>query len=388
MALGTTLGLAACQPESITAARDQLARGGARTLQIQVPITVDSLLIDEFIPDDVDTVIDGVFGATLDQQAFVIPVVDSFLVPIEFTPLDVDFGDFEDAIRDATINSAKAQIVLTNDSAQAITLANYTIGVTRLNPDGSVPLDAGGVPVYDTTATGVPRVITIADSPGDTILTVAANTTDTVEVDAGAIVDGVVHLVLDSVRTAVVVTGSGSGGGFPFAIMPARMQLVVLIDLTLPSQGIEFATDTTLDGAELSAEDAQQIADRVVVSSITASIVNSAPFGVEVDIAFVAGEVPGDEVFTAPNAVILSPITVAGSTVGTDGIVSAAATDAVEIALTGPQTQPLLTDRFTSRTRIRLVAGQGSNGRAVVRPGDVVVFDARAAITIQAGSDQ
>ena len=130
--------------------RDQLARAGERTYQLVLPISLDTVVVDQFLPEGVDTVVDGVFGANLVEQEFVVLAVDGFLVPVEFTLFDVDFGDLEDMMRDVVINRARVRLRLQNDSTQAAVLANVTLGLVRLNPDGSVPLDAGGRPVYET----------------------------------------------------------------------------------------------------------------------------------------------------------------------------------------------------------------------------------------------
>ncbi len=388
-ALTTAVALAAgtaCEPGSITEARDQLKRGGLRTLELMVVVTQDSVVVADFLPEDVDTVIGGISGVAIDRQTFIVPAVASFLVPVEFGGNAIDFGDFEDAVRDATINVAQARLVLKNDSAQQVVLSNVIVGVVELNPDGSVPLDAGGAPVFDTTATGVPRFVAVAD-PGSTVLTVPGNGTDTVDLDAALVVDGLVDLVLDGRRAAVVITGSGSGGGFPVTFLVGTMDLVVLLDLTLPGAGVELSSNTVQDGAELDAADAEQVAERVTKATFTATVVNGTPFAVDIDLAFLDGDLGEADLFALPGAVVIPRITLSGASVDAAGRVTAPATTTVTISLTGTQLQPLLREQFTSRSRISIRASAGAGGRAVVRPGDIVRFDARVAITIQAGGE-
>ena len=384
LACAALVAVLACEPGSVTEARDQLRRGGERSFQFVLPVSLDSLTMDEFLPETVDTIVDGIFGVNLVEQIVTVPVVDSFLVPVEFSDFDVDFGDFESAIRAAVINQAKVRIRFVNDSTQPVVLSNLTVGVVTLNPDGSVPVDASGKPTYELDQTGADRAVTITD-PGDTAVTIAGQTTKILEFDAATVGDGVVNLVLDSVRAAVVLSGSGSGGGSPLNLLEARVRFVILLDLTLPPEGVMFQSDTVLDGAELDMDDATQIADRVELSTFTAVVQNATPFAVTVEFAFAEGGLPGVDVFTLPGAVLLDPVVVGGSAVDTNGLVITPTVDTVQISLTGEETLPLLRDQFRTAARVTLRGATGSGGRGVLGPAEVLVFDSRAEISIRTG---
>ncbi|HEX9730174.1 MAG TPA: hypothetical protein VGA37_16890 [Gemmatimonadales bacterium] len=382
---GTALLLvtAACKPESVTAARDQLRRGGERTFELRLTVTDDSIITDDFLPVDADTVIDGILGIAIDQQPFVVPAVDSFMVPVE-PPADAfDFGDFEEPVRNAVIEQARARLILTNDSAQQVVLTDFVFGVVELNPDGSVPRLPDGTPRYDTTDAGLSRAVPVTD-PGVADFTIAGNSTAVADVEAGIVIDGLVNLVLDDRRGAMVMSGSGSGGGTPVTLLGATVDLVVLMDLTLPSAGVVFETSQSLDGAEFDVLDARQVAERITAAGISAQLVNGTPYEVDIEFAFAEGDLGEEDLFLDPTAVIVGPIPVAGGTVDSAGRVLEPGTNEAVLTLSGIQTVPLLGDRFTVRSRIT-IRGASSTNRAVLRPGDMVRFLASVLLSINSG---
>ncbi len=373
-----------CEPGSVTEARNQLNRGGERIFSLILPVTIDSAVVDDFLEGVNDTVVNGVLGVPIDQQSLSVPVIPSFLASNPVPVTAVDFAEFEDAVRDATIASSPARLRFTNLNGQVATLSNVVIGVVALNPDGSIPVDGTGAPVYDTTGAGVPRTLGVSD-PGSAVITVAVGATSTIDVEAAIIVDGVVDLILNGNRPAVVVSGDGAGplGGF----LSVTIDMVALFDFFLPPEGVVLNSNTTQAGAELDTGDADQVADRVSLASFIAVATNRTAFRVDVEIAIAEGDFGETDVFGVPGSVVISSFSLDAGTVDVTGVLTAPIVDTVTIALTGAQTRPLLGDLFTASTRITLLP-VSANGRAVIRPTDVVTFNARAALTIVTGEKQ
>lgn len=376
--------VSACQPGSVTEARDQLKRGGERTFSLTLPVTIDSAVVEDFLGGVNDTVVNGVLGVPIDRQSLNVPVIPSFLAATPVSATAVDFAEFEDAVRDATIASSPARVRLTNLNGQAATLSNVVVGVVALNPDGSIPVDGTGAPVYDTTGAGVPRTLDLSD-PGSAVITVAAAATSSIDVEAAVIVDGVVDLILNGDRPAVVVTGDGAGpvGGF----LSVTIDMVALFDLFLPQGGVAISSNVTQAGAQLDTGDADQVADRISLASFIAVATNRTAFAVDVEIAIAEGDLGETDVFGVPGSVVISSFSLDAGTVDATGVLTNPVTDTVTIALTGVQTRPLLDSLFTASSRITL-RPVSANGRAVMRPTDVVTFNARAALTIVAGENQ
>jgi hypothetical protein len=66
--LALTLAAAACEPSTITAAKDQLGRGGARTFSLTVPISQDTIKMAKVLGSDTATTAAGLLAIKLDPQ--------------------------------------------------------------------------------------------------------------------------------------------------------------------------------------------------------------------------------------------------------------------------------------------------------------------------------
>ncbi|MGD0484457.1 MAG: hypothetical protein ABSB58_07360, partial [Gemmatimonadales bacterium] len=66
--LALTLAAAACEPSSITAAKDQLGRGGSRTFSLTVPISQDTIKAPSVLGSDTATTAGGVLAKKLTPQ--------------------------------------------------------------------------------------------------------------------------------------------------------------------------------------------------------------------------------------------------------------------------------------------------------------------------------
>lgn len=302
----------------------------------------------------------------------------------------VDFGDFEDAVRAATLNEATITLHLTNEAAAPAELTGFTVGLVELDATGAVPRDTAGNPRYETDGTGAPLVVGVTD-PGAPTLPLARNGSATVLLDAPALVDRMVSLILDDRRAAVVAAGSTIvGDGQPAAIaagdgVRVRFEVTVGLDITLPDSGATVTRNTVFDGLGFETADADQIEARLLDAAVTSAVLNGMPYAVTVDIAFIEGDRGEVDVFTLPGHVAVAAVSVAAPTVDPTGRATALAADSVALALTGTDVRALLGDQVTATVRVRIQPA-ATGGRAVLRPADPVTVDARVRVRLRGGT--
>ena len=282
-------------------------------------------------------------------------------------------------------NSADVQAVL----------SNFNIGVVQLDATGAVPRDGFGDPVFEVDTLGNPILVAVADS-GASTLTLARTSTSTVELQSAALVDRLVHLLIDDQRAAVVAYGDVViGDGTQASITRNDSVSVVLgiavgLDFSIPSGGVSFTHNTNMDGLEFDPEDADQLVERLDTAAVITTAINRTPFGVAIDIAFVEGDL-GDtvDVFTQANAVVLSTISLEAPAVDGEGIVTSPTTTTVTIQLTGEQARQLLGDRVTASVRSRLLPGTGpGGGRGALQAVDEIELDSQARVVLSSGGSQ
>ena len=391
--------VAACQPETITEARDQLDRGGVRTVMFSVPIANDTLTIAQFLPEeDTVTTSSGLVGVTVDAvtvNALILLLSPGLSVPVESSQeVDNDafvFDEFEDVIRDATINDVTASLILTNTADIPVVLGpGFELGVARLDPlTGDVVRDIlTGDPVFEVDGAGLPILIPVVD-PGMATLSIGRLTTTTVELDVSPLADRVVKLALDDIRVALVMTGTATAGpGTPGNIVvQVAVGFVVGLDLTLPASGVTFSVSEVESGGELDPVDADAVAEKLVNATITNEVINGTPFGMVVEFAYVAGD-RGDttDVFLEPDRVVLNTVSVDAPNVDANGLVTQPISDATVLTINSAQVRGLLGDSITTTVRIRLLPGSGGGGRGAVRATDEIVIRARAEIELRGGT--
>ncbi len=391
--------VAACQPETITEARDQLDRGGVRTVMFSVPIANDTLTIAQFLPEeDTVTTSSGLVGVTVEAvtvNALILLLSPGLSVPVESSQeVDNDafvFDEFEDVIRDATINDVTASLILTNTADIPVVLElGFVLGAAQINPlTGDVVRDIlTGDPVFEVDGAGVPIFIPVVD-PGMTTLSIGRLTTTTVELDVSPLADRVVKLALDDIRVALVMTGTATAGpGTPGNIVvQVAVGFVVGLDLTLPASGVTFSVSEVESGGELDPVDADAVAEKLVSATITNEVINGTPFGMVVEFAYVAGD-RGDttDVFLEPDRVVLNTVSVDAPNVDANGLVTQPISDAAVLTINSAQVRGLLGDSITTTVRIRLLPGSGGGGRGAVRATDEIVIRARAEIELRGGT--
>ncbi|MBE0594214.1 MAG: hypothetical protein IH616_17625, partial [Gemmatimonadales bacterium] len=105
-------------------------------------------------------------------------------------------GKFKDVIRDVTIESAVGALRFRNGSATPVELTGFELGVVELTPAGNVPRDpATGEPIFETDDIGNPILVQVPGSGQS--LVIGRTAESTVSVPMPALVDRMVHLLLD-----------------------------------------------------------------------------------------------------------------------------------------------------------------------------------------------
>lgn len=403
-ALGLIVG--GCEPATITDARDQLGRGGERIVEFLIPVVSTVFKVETLLDSSrVDTTASGVLAVRFAPQTLSVGIGDTLAfigvgdsVSIEesqkIVSSDVDFGDLEDAVRNSTINSANILFVAANSAGAPVILSDFNLGVVRLDVSGNVPRDVFGVPAYEVDSLGDPILVPVVD-PGQTTFTLDSAAVSAVTLPGGELVDYLVQLLLGGDSASIVAAGTITVGDAGTRRINATdrvsviLELAVELDITIPDSGVSFTRSTVQDGLDLSPEDANQIVDRLVSATLTTEVTNRTSFGVEVDIAFTAGDLgESADVFSRPDRVALDKIVLGRPTVDTAGLVVQPSTSTVVIALTGDQARQLLDEAFTAGLRVLMLPGTGGGGRGVIRAADEVVIDSRVRIRLRAGTSQ
>ena len=149
-----------------------------------------------------------------------------------FTPDDVDFGDLDDLIRDAVVDSAIAMLHIENTSDAPLRMANLVAGVTRLDAAGQPLRDANGGFLFETDETGAPLLLLVTD-PGSDELAVPRQGTKELALSAAPLLDRFVHLLNDSIAVAFAAAGTATTGDGQPAVVTQADELRVRFDLSI-----------------------------------------------------------------------------------------------------------------------------------------------------------
>jgi len=391
-----------CEPASVLEARDQLGRGGEREVEYILPVIADTFSVDSLLDEEVVvTTVDGLLGIRLDTRLlsygvgvfapFVsfgdsVPIVAFQEVVQDTATNQLDFGDIEDAIRQVDLNDARLHVNVSNTADIAAVLVDFNLGVAQL--------DAGGQPLAPEidSLTGMDILVPVAET-GQNSLTIAANSDTSFTLQGGALVNRLVHMVLDGRRAAVVgvgilTTDAPSGQITAADVISVQTELVAVIDLTLPDTGVVFTKNTTQDGLSIDSVEVPTILERLVEARVASGILNNLPFSVEVDIAFAPGDLGDSDVFAHPDAVVVGRMTVDTTVIDASGRTIAAQLTNAEVSLVGDELRALLGDRFTATLRIRLKGAATSNRRGVVLAGTNILVNSSARVVLRLGASQ
>ncbi len=394
---GATLAMWGCEPATITEARDQLGRGPDRTLVLIAPVTQDTLEPRMMFGTGRDTVVSGLVAAKMDAERFAIALAGLQVAPVTFEestqipPTALELDDLEDVIRGSTLNAAVIGLAATNSAAAPVEVSNGTIGIVELDAMGNIPRDVFGRPQYQTDAGGSPILVPVVD-PGQATLTVPAAASTTVSLPAAVFADRLVHMLLDGRATAVVAEGTVSlAGGSPTDVtlsdvLDFEAIPVILLDLTVPDTGVVLQVNRLESGLAIDSTDADQIVDRLVRAAISSRVVSQVPFGVEIDIAYAPGD-RGDltDIFSLPDAVVLSRLTVDRPPVDASGRATQSVADTVSAEVTGAQVRGLLGSQFTAGLRVRLLPDVAAGSRGAVAATDLIGILASVRIEVRTG---
>jgi hypothetical protein len=406
LAAGLTLAVTACEPASITEARDQLARGGVRFAEYVVPVTIDTItvfeILDDFLDTDPITLADDVLAFAADAQLFTVgtglavgaqsgildPALLNFVTEQwrEVGATSLNLGEFESAAQDATINRGLVALSADNDADAPLALTDFTIGVVRLDAAGQPLRDGGGNLLYEEDA-GTPILVPVAD-PGGPIWSVGRGAVRVDTLTAPRLVDRLVDLLLDGVRAALAGEGTVEVGDGTVGTVLATDQLrvtvtpIIGLDFTIPQSGVSFDSTTVQGGLDWSDEWINDAGDLVDTAIVTVDVENGTPFGLEVTTAVVEGDFIGD-VFAVPGAVLIEPLTIGPAAVDANGLVTAAVTEADSATLLGDDIRPFLNTEFTAAVQVRLFPAAG--GRGALRAQDRVVVRSSVRLLVQSG---
>ncbi len=314
----------------------------------------------------------------------------------EITRDDFGLGDFEDAVKGSTINVATAQLDITNTAATPLVLSSFTLGVVELTPAGGIPRDGLGNPVYEVDSQGSPILVDVVD-PGQTTLSIARSATTQVTLSVAPLADRLVHLVLDDRRAAIIAAGTATAGDGSQSsiersdIVGVLLNVAVGLDFTVPDTGVVFTSNANQEGLETDSTlntSPDEVIEVLVGATATSVVRNNTPFGLEVDVAYVEGDLGDTDVFTQPGAVQLDRITVAAPDLDATGRVIQPVTSTVTVEVTGDELRPLLEKDFTASLRVRLLPGSGAGGRSALRATDNVIFKASVTVQLRSGGGQ
>ena len=314
---------------------------------------------------------------------------------VEIPASDVDFGDFNEAVRDARLNDAQIELTLTNSSQAPFQFSSFTLGVVQLTAGGQVPRDGSGNPVYQTDSLGV-ITLAVEDSPGTGTLTLARGQTKTVTLQAARLVDRIADLVLDQPSRRAGVLGEGSvsvGDGAASTIVATdsvrlSVRVIVPLDFTIPPAGLNVDTVFVQDGRNLITADQEDMAARVQAAVARAVVTNGTPFAVQVVGALVPGSLASisvDSALRRTDAALLDTIQVNAGTVDSQGRVTQSVTTEDSTSLTGQEVKVTFGPQFTVAVRVRLLPGSGTRG--ALRSSDRVILNASAGVRVRTGGN-
>ncbi len=406
VATGVALAVTACEPASITEARDQLARGEERLAAYVLPVAADTItvfeILDDFLDTDPVTLADDVLAFAADEQLYTVgtglaiggqsgvldPTVLNFVTRQwrEVTKGSLNLGEFDSAARDATINRALTALFVDNDADAPLALDNFNLGVVRLDATGQPLEDGGGNLLYETDG-GTPILVPVAD-PGGSTWTVGRTSARVDTLTAPRLIDRLVDLLLDDVRAALVGEGTVAVGDGTVGTVTPTDQLritvtpIIGLDFTIPQSGVSFDSTTTEEGLNWSDKWINDAAELVDTAVITLEVENGTPFGLEVNTAVVEGSFIGD-VFAVPGAVLIEPLSVGPAEVDANGLVTAVTTEADSARLVGDDIRPFLDSLFTAGVDVQLFPTVG--GRGAIRAQDQVVVRSSVRVLVRSG---
>jgi hypothetical protein len=403
--LAAALLASSCEPSSLTEARDQLGRGGERIVEYVLPVVSDTFNVESLLdPAVVFVTSDSMLGIRIDTRTlgygiglfapFIglgdsVPVVAYQEIVSDQASNKVDFGDLEDVVRQVTLHDARLLLSVENTADVDAILVDFNLGVAELTAGGLLPSPI----VFETdSVTGDSIFVAVAET-NQNYLTIPANGDTTFTFQGGALIDRLVHMVLDGRRAALVGEGTVTTDAVAGQILGSdainlQLDLITVLDFTVPDTGVVFVINTTQDGLDFDADDADPILERLVLAELATDVINDLPFGMELDIAFAPGDLGDEDLFSNPDAVIVTRVGVDTAIVDLNGRLIDARTSTALISLLSDQVRALLDNQFTASVRVRLMGNETSQRRGAVSAGARALFDSRGRIQLRLGASQ
>jgi hypothetical protein len=393
---------AGCEPATVTEAVNQLGRGGERISEYALPVVRDTFRVESLLDSSVVVVTpDSLLGIRLDSRNLVygvgffapfvsfgdsVPIVAFQEIVQDDASDQLDFGELEEAVPEVVFNDARLILSLDNTSDVDAILVDFNLGAAELDAGGQLPAPLVYQPL------GSPILIPVAE-PGTNSLRIAANTDTSFTIQGGSLVNELVHMVFDRRRTALVgegvLTTDATAGQIDASdVITVQTELVAVIDFTVPDTGLVFTVNTTRDGLGVDTDETSTLLARLDRADVLSDVLNSLPFGTELDIAIAPGDLGEDDVFAHPDAVVLARIVVDTSVVDASGKLSSAQLTTAALSLVGEEARALLSEQFTASIRVRLMGAATSARRGAVRAGTAVAIKSEARIRLRLGASQ
>jgi hypothetical protein len=175
--------------------------------------------------------------------------------------------------------------------------------------------------------------------------------------------------------------------------------MAIAIDLTIPDTGVIVTSNTTGDAFTFGNQrDVDDLLQNLLVRAMARAVVeNNTPYALDVDIAYVAGDLGDQDVFLAPGAVILDRVTVEAPSLTADGRVAEPQVDTAEVIIAADDLDQLIvadpaegmpTPRFTATVKVRLRAGTGAGGRAALGADARAILKSAVVVEVTRGGAQ
>ena len=309
----------------------------------------------------------------------------------EVLKADLQLGDFEDAVVGSVLHDAPITIRIVNTADIPVTLSRSVVGVAPVDASGAVQRDGSGNIAFERDSLGNPLTVAVADS-GQSTLMIPRKGTSVVQLQAGPVVDRLVHRLLEDQRMAIVVAGDGNAGGTGQSVITASdlvelaYDVLLGLDVTIPGTGLAITLAEEGAGLGLNPTDQADIEARLETATLIADVLNRTPFGVEVEVAIVEGTLaPSVDVFSHPGAVILEKVTLKSPPVDASFSSMNVVVDTVSLSITGSDVHVLLGEAFSTGVRFRLLPRGNGETRGAFRPDDGVDVDAHIRIDLRRG---
>ncbi|MDP2496362.1 MAG: hypothetical protein Q8W44_00080, partial [Candidatus Palauibacterales bacterium] len=238
----------ACQPESITGARERIADGRSETVTYRVPLATESYSVLDFL--------DGTSTVILDDGLVAVPVSpDTVRAPLEALRLTsdpvriqaaevtdpdaLDLDELGSAVAAAEIRTAPIQMALRHNADAAVTLVDPTLALVQTDSRGEPKRDESGDLIVEEGSSGDSLTVTL----GDTV-EVPPDDSAAVEPDGAALIDELVKRLQagEHVGIALLATVDAAAGGRNRFDVGDELELahraLVGLDLVLPDSGV------------------------------------------------------------------------------------------------------------------------------------------------------